>query len=77
MTAAYWSADASSAERHCGCQLLSRSWCKLLKPAGGSTRACLLECLSPAGGGRNYQARFLGDLGLAMAPGYPMLQNDK
>jgi hypothetical protein len=39
-------------------------------PTGGPTRACLLGGLSRVMG--NYQARFLGGLGLVTAPGYPV-----
>ncbi len=40
-------------------------------PTGGPIRACLLGGLSRVMG--NYHARFLGGLGLATAPGYPVL----
>ncbi len=39
-------------------------------PTGGPIRACLLGGLSRVMG--NYHARFLGGLGLATAPGYPV-----
>ncbi len=40
-------------------------------PAGGPTRERLLGGLSRVMG--NYHARFLGGLGLATAPGYPVI----